>query len=1099
MSTSPSHMIDLKGYCIIIAETPDGKVKLYGSPADKSDLEIGDEILEVNGKTFKDNCNHNEVITHIHDCIRSRSICLRVKRKSGSKAALDFPENQNVQDAFVIAVEQQARERLERLSALNRIKPVDMSQLSFQLNQEEQSQSQSQSNSNNSPPRKIEEPAPVLPNTSVYVTCNNKKSSSSPNPATLPESGNPSSETCDNPSVIKALTNPSEPVLSTLVNQELDNSFKPSDGLISSGGRRVSLAATSTLKNEADKVSADKRRASTSYLNGQTELLIGEFNNVKNKIKTTAVVERQPSDEEDLNRSIRRQSGGSSIVSDATDFEIVKKKYLDEEEDDEYSSIMRMISGMDSGPHREMAVDVPETFIARTKTPPRYPPPRSAERVQNGIPMTVIQPKPAPPPRDHLKLDKPVPPRNKAPPQPPTSPPPQIPVRNVNNHVPPPPPVEAPTKEQLNSIRKYQEVIRKQKENDDKIAEQNEFLNRSLRGSRKLQVLENKSGVVNDAFSVEDENEARKYEQDEDMEGVDDESEEPETLHKVYNYGETVSAIKRLMVNLKKLNQLEGTAVPESKLQLVQNLILSPEFGRALFLHNAVQQSYSFKSETAIPLTSHLQSLAKESIKVLESCSLPEASECINILEDMDQTLSAHDAIVMNLTPNIMNPVEQPVVSYNEGGATIRNEGDAVIVGRVVKGGLADRTGLLHEGDEILEINGIEIRGKSIHIVCDILVGLTGQEMTMLVLPNPETNTKRTNSRENLMHVIAHFDYDPEDDMYIPCKELGMSFQKGDILHVISQDDPNWWQAYREGEEDHTLAGLIPSRSFQYQREQLKRSINSDITDKDKSTSPIHFFSSNFLCSKSKQKLKKKKSANNAPFGDGNYPLYSSSATDFDVDEILTYEEVSLYYPRSNEKRPIVLIGPPNIGRHELRQRLMEDSDRFAAAIPHTSRPMKDGEVDGQDYHFITRAQFELDILARKFIEHGEYEKSYYGTSLDAIRTVVNAGKICVLNLHPQSLKILRSSDLKPFVIFVAPPPFELLKQKRIRRGDNFKDEDLKDTIEKAREMEEKYGKYFDMVIINQDNESSYQKIIEQVNNLEREPQWVPSTWVKTA
>lgn len=67
------------------------------------------------------------------------------------------------------------------------------------------------------------------------------------------------------------------------------------------------------------------------------------------------------------------------------------------------------------------------------------------------------------------------------------------------------------------------------------------------------------------------------------------------------------------------------------------------------------------------------------------------------------------------------------------------------------------------------------------------------------------------------MHVIAHFDYDPEDDMYIPCKELGMSFQKGDILHVISQDDPNWWQAYREGEEDHTLAGLIPSRSFQYQ------------------------------------------------------------------------------------------------------------------------------------------------------------------------------------------------------------------------------------------------------------------------------------------
>lgn len=67
------------------------------------------------------------------------------------------------------------------------------------------------------------------------------------------------------------------------------------------------------------------------------------------------------------------------------------------------------------------------------------------------------------------------------------------------------------------------------------------------------------------------------------------------------------------------------------------------------------------------------------------------------------------------------------------------------------------------------------------------------------------------------MHMKAHFDYDPEEDLYIPCRELGISFQKGDVLHVISQEDPNWWQAYREGEEDQTLAGLIPSRSFQHQ------------------------------------------------------------------------------------------------------------------------------------------------------------------------------------------------------------------------------------------------------------------------------------------
>ena len=53
-----------------------------------------------------------------------------------------------------------------------------------------------------------------------------------------------------------------------------------------------------------------------------------------------------------------------------------------------------------------------------------------------------------------------------------------------------------------------------------------------------------------------------------------------------------------------------------------------------------------------------------------------------------------------------------------------------------------------------------------------------------------------------------------------------------------------------------------------------------------------------------------------------------------ETDEILTYEEVSLYTPVSKKKRPVVLIGPPKVGRHELRQRLLESDDRFAAAVP---------------------------------------------------------------------------------------------------------------------------------------------------------------------
>lgn len=259
-------------------------------------------------------------------------------------------------------------------------------------------------------------------------------------------------------------------------------------------------------------------------------------------------------------------------------------------------------------------------------------------------------------------------------------------------------------------------------------------------------------------------------------------------------------------------------------------------------------------------------------------------------------------------------------------GATIRNEGEAIVIGRIVRGGAAEKSGLLHEGDEILEVNGTEMRGKSVNDVCAILGQMVGT-LTFLIVPagSPPPGGG-TIGREQVLHVRAHFDYDPEDDLYIPCRELGISFQKGDVLHVISRDDPNWWQAYREGEEDQTLAGLIPSQQFQHQRETMKLAIAGESGGRGKDA---NVKGATLLCARKGRKKKKKASS------EAGYPLYATTTSDDpEPEEILTYEEVSLYYPRASHKRPIVLIGPPNIGRHELRQRLMADSDRFAAAVP---------------------------------------------------------------------------------------------------------------------------------------------------------------------
>ncbi|XP_045116482.1 protein PALS1-like isoform X1 [Portunus trituberculatus] len=821
-----------------------------------------------------------------------------------------------------------------------------------------------------------------------------------------------------------------------------------------------------------------------------------------------------------------------------------------------YDNMISMVE-FDPG-NREMAVDVPDSFVGRTKTPPRYPPPKpqgqtitpihnnnnnSSKSSRKGgssgtaTPQNGTLPKSAPTPR--------------IPDQPQRSPQlPPLPLGQQEGLM-----QQPSTQDEMNRIRKYEEELKLRRERE----EQEAMLRTSLRSSQKLQQLANKpvpSGVVNEAFDVEDTQAAAAAAANGAAAAAAAGGEvkpSEETPSKVIGINELIQSLQRIQTVLKS----NGHRISED-MTLVAQLLTNPEFQKVLAVHNKVQETWCL-NRPPTPVTDNAQGLVAECLQELQEFSVPEAAELIDILNkySMEGLLHVHDSIAEREPLPVGNLPEEEVLdrvtNYPEEsvkivridktneplGATIRNEGDSVIIGRIVKGGAAEKSGLLHEGDEILEVNGVEVRGKSVNDICDMLAGMTGT-LTFIIIPSSQQPTTSRPPLSQTIHVKAHFDYDPEEDMYIPCRELGMSFQKGDILHVISQTDPNWWQAYRDGEEDQTLAGLIPSKAFQQHREAMRQTVVGDNNNKEKTKK------GKLLCAKKHQKKKKKKmlypnyneARSNSPLPvsglgtpcaeisdsdkagaaarnrvltvrfalphcrcmKGSTRRRSYSMTDLDVDfdseEILTYEDVALYYPRANRKRPIVLIGPPNIGRHELRQKLMEDRERFAAAIPHTSRARRETECDGQDYHFISRTQFESDILARKFVEHGEYEKAYYGTSIAAIRAVVNSGKICVLNLHPLSLKILKSSDLQPFVVFVAPPSLEKLRQKKQRLGEPVKDEELKETIEKAREMEEQYGHYFDLIIINQDVDRAYHQLLHEINMLEREPQWVPAAWL---
>uniref|UniRef100_A0A3Q0RBK9 Protein PALS1 n=1 Tax=Amphilophus citrinellus TaxID=61819 RepID=A0A3Q0RBK9_AMPCI len=489
------------------------------------------------------------------------------------------------------------------------------------------------------------------------------------------------------------------------------------------------------------------------------------------------------------------------------------------------------------------------------------------------------------------------------------------------------------------------------------------------------------------------------------------------------------------------------------------------DFQSALKIHNAVAGSMH-RPSPPYPHTQQALPLAMESL-LLAHDSIAEREMQPETLPAEGETLTQWGGETVKIV-RIEKARDVPL------GATVRNEMDSVVISRIVRGGAAERSGLLSEGDEILEINGIEIRGKDVNQVFDILADMHGLLTFVLI---PSNQSKPPPIKETVIHVKAHFDYDPSDDPYVPCRELGLSFQKGDILHIISQSDPNWWQAYRDGDEDNQpLAGLVPGKSFQQQREAMKQTIEEDEPEK----------SGKLWCGKNKKRKRKK------------LPYNSHRNDDLDNEEILTYEEMALYHQPANRKRPIALIGPSGCGQEQLRQRLFNsEPERFAGAVPHTTRSRREGEQSGRDYHFVSRQTFEAELATGKVIESGEFEKNLYGTSTDSVRQVINTGKICVLCLHTQALKVLRSSDLKPYIIFIAPPSQERLRALLAKDNKNPKPEELRDIIEKAREMEQSCGHLFDAIIVNTDQDKAFNELLRLINKLDTEPQWVPCSWLR--
>uniref|UniRef100_A0A3Q1JSF9 Uncharacterized protein n=1 Tax=Anabas testudineus TaxID=64144 RepID=A0A3Q1JSF9_ANATE len=548
-------------------------------------------------------------------------------------------------------------------------------------------------------------------------------------------------------------------------------------------------------------------------------------------------------------------------------------------------------------------------------------------------------------------------------------------------------------------------------------------------------------------------------------------------------------------------SQLRPDANHKEDMVFLKDVFSERSLGYLMKIHEKLRQ---YERQSPIPVLHSASSLAEDVAEELQSGPMStEEKELVHLLMSphLKAVLSVHDTVAQKNFDPVLPPLPDDfedeleeesvkivrlVKNKEPLGATIRRDeaSGAVIVARVMRGGAADRSGLVHIGDELREVNGVSVIHKRPDEISQLLSQSQGS-ITLKIIPAIKEEGRL---KESKVYMRALFDYIPLEDKATPCQEAGLPFKRGDILQVVSQDDATWWQAKRVG-DSNLRAGLIPSKQFQERRLAYRMKMGTLPNPKSPKKPSCKFLLPNtFTGLRRSFRLSRKDRQGST--GEGSDP---------GDPEFLTYEDVSRYQQRPNERpRLVVLIGSLGARINELKQRVIaENPHRYAVAVPHTTRPKKPHEKDGVEYHFVTKQQFDADVLNNKFIEHGEYKENQYGTSIEAIRSVQAKNKMCIVDVQPEALKRLRTAEFKPYVIFVKPRVPES-RRRRSAATSSVPDEDLQEMRQSAIQIDQQYGHLVDRVLIKEDSASACAELRGILERLEQESFWVPISWVRT-
>jgi guanylate kinase len=168
---------------------------------------------------------------------------------------------------------------------------------------------------------------------------------------------------------------------------------------------------------------------------------------------------------------------------------------------------------------------------------------------------------------------------------------------------------------------------------------------------------------------------------------------------------------------------------------------------------------------------------------------------------------------------------------------------------------------------------------------------------------------------------------------------------------------------------------------------------------------------------------------------------------------------------------PIVISAPSGAGKTSLVAALIKDSENLKVSVSHTTRPMRPGEVDGVNYHFVSQDEFQEKIKADDFIEHAKVFNNYYGTSKSKLNEELEKGNDVILEIDWQGAEQVRNLFSEAISIFIFPPSLEILEQRLLQRGQDDA-AIIKTRMDEARNEISHYQE-FDYLVINDDFEQA--------------------------